>query len=216
MRKLREAALRQEAGLAAALLLIGALARFLCPGSFPPGLNQDEASIGFDAWSLMHWGVDRCGEAWPVLFVSWGSGQNVLYAYLSMPFLALFGLSTASLRLCAAFWGSVSLLAFWRMARRALGRGFGLLALALLALNPWHLLLSRWALESNLLPAFLLLGVWCLCYVNRKPWLLCAAAALFALGLYAYGTAFLFLPPFLLGASIRLFRLCWCLRRSRK
>jgi 4-amino-4-deoxy-L-arabinose transferase-like glycosyltransferase len=206
MRKLRDAALRREAVLAAAILLIGALARFLCLGSFPPGLNQDEASIGFDAWSLLRWGMDRCGDSWPVLFVSWGSGQNVLYAYLSMPFLALFGLSAASLRLCAAFWGSVSLLAFWLTARRALGRGFGLLALTLLALNPWHLLLSRWALESNLLPAFLLLGVWCLGYVNRNPWMLCAAAALFALGLYAYGTAFLFLPLFLLGASVRLFR----------
>ncbi len=206
MGKLREMLLRREAILTAALLLAGALARFLYLGSFPPGLNQDEASIGFDAWSLLRWGVDRCGDSWPVLFVSWGSGQNVLYAYFSLPFLALFGLNTASLRLCAAFWGSVSLLVFHRLARRTLGRGFGLLALAALALNPWHLLLSRWALESNLLPAFLLLGVWVLSYVNQKPWMLCPAAALFALGLYAYGTAFLFLPLFLLGASVHVLR----------
>ena len=206
MKKLRETLLRREVYLAAAILLTGALARFLCLGSFPPGLNQDEASIGVDAWSLLRWGMDRNGDAWPVLFVSWGSGQNVLYAYLSLPFLALFGLNTVSLRLCAAFWGSLSLFVFWRLARRSLGRGFGLPALALLALNPWHLLLSRWAQESNLLPAFLLLGVWALCHTDRKPWMLCPAAALFALGLYAYGTAFLFLPVFLLGASVRLFR----------
>lgn len=206
LEKLRRALLGREACLAAALLLAGALLRFLCLGSFPPGLNQDEASIGFDAWSLLRWGMDRNGDAWPVLFVSWGSGQNVLYAYLSFPFLALFGLSAVSLRLCAAFWGSVSLAAFWLLARRAGGKGFGLAALALLALNPWHLLLSRWALESNLLPSFLLLGVLALCYVNRNPWMLCLSAALFALGLYAYGTAFLFLPLFLLGASIRVLR----------
>ncbi len=206
MKKLREAVLRRETALALAILLIGALMRFLCLGSYPPGLNQDEASIGFDAWSLLRCGMDRCGNAWPVLFVSWGSGQNVLYAYLSLPFLAVFGLSAASLRLCAAFWGSVSLLVFWRLARRTLGPGFGLPALALLSLNPWHFLLSRWALESNLLPAFLLLGVWSLSYVNQKSWMLCAAAAFFALGLYAYGTAFLFLPVFLLGASVHVLR----------
>ncbi len=206
MKKLSEAAAERELFLAAALLLAGALLRFVFIGSFPPGLNQDEASIGYDAWSLLHWGMDRNGDAWPVLFVSWGSGQNVLYAYLSLPFLAIFGLSAASLRLCAAFWGSVSLLAFWRLARRSLGRGFGLLALALLALNPWHLLLSRWALESNLLPAFLLLGVLALSGVEGRPWLLCPAAALFALSLYAYGTAFLFLPVFLLGACVRVLR----------
>ena len=203
---LRRALLKRELCLAAGLLLAGALLRFLCLGAFPPGLNQDEASIGFDAWSLLRWGMDRNGDAWPVLFVSWGSGQNVLYAYLSLPFLALFGLGAVPLRLCAAFWGSVSLAAFWLLARQAGGKGFGLLALALLALNPWHLLLSRWALESNLLPAFLLLGVLALSYVNRRPWMLCLAAALFALGLYAYGTAFLFLPLFLLGASIRVLR----------
>ena len=109
---LRETLARRELALAAALLLAGALLRFLCLGSFPPGLNQDEASIGFDAWSLLRWGMDRNGGAWPVLFVSWGSGQNVLYAYLSLPCLALFGLNTVSLRLCAAFWGSASLAAF--------------------------------------------------------------------------------------------------------
>ena len=127
--KLRGVLLKRELYLASAILLAGALLRFLCLGRFPPGLNQDEASIGFDAWSLLQEGIDRNGDAWPVLFVSWGSGQNVLYAYLSLPFLALFGLSAASLRLCAAFWGSVSLAAFWLLARRAGGRGFGLLAL---------------------------------------------------------------------------------------
>lgn len=197
---------RREWLIAGSILLMGALLRFLCLGSFPPGLNQDEASIGYDAWSLLHYGVDRCGSAWPVLLVSWGSGQNVLYAWLSFPFLALFGLNTVSLRLCAAFWGSASLFAFWRLGRRALGRTFGLIALGLLALNPWHLLLSRWALESNLLPACLLFGTWLLSCVGRKPRLLCAAAAVYALGLYAYGTAFLFLPLFLLGASVHVLR----------
>ena len=69
---------RREWLIAGSILLMGALLRFLCLGSFPPGLNQDEASIGYDAWSLLHYGVDRCGSAWPVLLVSWGSGQNVL------------------------------------------------------------------------------------------------------------------------------------------
>ena len=150
--------------------------------------------------------MDRNGAAWPVLFESWGSGQNVLYAYLSLPFLALFGLTPAALRLTAGVWGSLSLLVFWRLARRGRGPVFGLWALAALALNPWHLLLSRWALESNLLPALLLCGVWLLAEADRRPWLLLPAAAALALSLYAYGTAFLFLPVFLTGASLLLWR----------
>ena len=69
MDKLRSMLARRELLLAAILLLAGTLLRFLCLGSFPPGLNQDEASIGFDAWSLLRWGMDRNGDAWPVLFV---------------------------------------------------------------------------------------------------------------------------------------------------
>lgn len=195
-----------ERVLVALLLLLGFLLRLTGLGSFPPGLNQDEASIGYDAWSLLTAGIDRNGAAWPVLFTSWGSGQNVLYAYLSLPFLAIFGLSPLSLRLCAGFWGSISLLFFWHLARKQGGSGFGLTALAVLALNPWHLLLSRWALESNLLPAFLLLGLWLLSRTEEQPRLLPAAAAVFALSLYAYGTAFLYLPFFLLFASIHLLR----------
>ena len=197
---------KTEFVIAAAVLLAGALLRVLLLGRFPPGLNQDEASIGYDAWSLLVSGIDRNGAAWPVLLTSWGSGQNVLYAYLSFPFLRLFGRTVPALRLCAAFWGSFSLLFFWLLARRALGRTFGLPALLLLALDPWHLLLSRWALESNLLPAFLLLGTLFLCRVREKPRLLYAASAAYALGLYAYGTAFLFLPVFLLCASVRILR----------
>lgn len=206
MEKLRERILRRELLLAALLLSLGALLRLIGLGRFPPGLNQDEASIGVDAWSLLNYGIDRNGAQWPVLLKSWGSGQNVLYAYLSFPFLYLLGRSVAALRLCAAFWGSASLLFFWRMARKTLGPFFGLTALALLALNPWHLLLSRWALESDLLPAFLLLGTCLLCHVDRNPRLLCAAGAVFAVSLYAYGTAFLFLPLYLLGALVHLLR----------
>jgi len=205
VKKVSDFCLRHEAALAAALLLLGLLLRTLGLGRFPPGLNQDEASIGYDAWSLLVSGMDRNGDRWPVLFTSWGSGQNVLYAYLSLPFLKLLGLSAASLRLCAGFWGSVCLLAFWRLARRV-SRGFGLAALTGLTLNPWHLTVSRWALESNLLPVFLLLGVWALAAAAEKPKWLLLAAALFALSLYAYGTAFLLLPVFLLLCSIRLLR----------
>ena len=71
------------------ILIIGVFARTWEFRSLPPGLNQDEASSGVDAFDLLHYGVDRNGVSFPVLFISWGSGQNALYAYSLIPSIAL-------------------------------------------------------------------------------------------------------------------------------
>jgi hypothetical protein len=184
--------------LAMLMILIGAGLRLVLLGQSPPGLNQDEASAGYEAWALLHYGIDRNGSALPVLFISWGSGQNVLYSYLSIPFIALFGLNEWSVRLLSALAGIASLPVFYLLAKKLRDGRFALLALLTLAFNPWHIMLSRWALESNLLPFFLLLGIYLLVLAGERPRLLPVSAAVFALSLYSYGTAFLFLPTFLI------------------
>ena len=179
------------------LLGAGVIARIAGLGLWPPGLNQDEASAGYEAWSLLHYGTDRNGWSWPVLFVAWGSGQNVLYSYLSIPLIALFGLNETVLRVPAALFGCLSLPLFAALGKKLRGEEFSLWALAALALNPWHTGISRWALESNLLPFWLLLGTTMLVFAEDRPPLLAGAAAAFALALYAYGTAYFFLLFFL-------------------
>ena len=44
------------------ILGLGIFARAWEFRSLPPGLNQDEASSGVDAYDLLHYGVDRNGE----------------------------------------------------------------------------------------------------------------------------------------------------------
>ncbi|NLL38792.1 MAG: phospholipid carrier-dependent glycosyltransferase [Clostridiales bacterium] len=186
----------KETLIALLIILMGALLRLLYIGSCPVGFNQDEASAGYEAWALLNYGMDRNGNSMPVLFVSWGSGQNVLYSYLSMPFIVLFGLSEFSVRLLSALAGSATLPVFYLLAKKIRGTGFGLTALVVLAFNPWHIMISRWALESNLLPFFLLLGIYFLIMSREKPAYMPLSALAFALSLYAYGTAFIFLPFF--------------------
>ena len=190
----------------ALLILLGCVLRLAALGALPYGLNQDEASAGYEAFALLRSGIDRNGSAWPVLLESWGSGQNALMTYLCIPFVALFGLTEFAVRLPNAICGCLTLYVFWRMARRCRGRYFGITALFLLALNPWHIMASRWALESNLLPFFLLLGIDLTGLAKTKPWALAGAAAAFGLSLYAYGAAFFFLPLYLIFAVVWLRR----------
>ncbi|MEG1633381.1 MAG: glycosyltransferase family 39 protein [Oscillospiraceae bacterium] len=195
---------RRELLLLLLTLALGFAVRLLFLASLPLGLNQDEASAGYDAWAILSSGADRCGAALPVLLTAWGSGQNALYSYLSMPFIALFGLSVFSLRLVAALSGCAALVLFWLLARRTRGPAFALAALLLLAVNPWHIMASRWALESNLLPTFLLGGIYFTARAREREWSLLPAAVFFGLSLYAYGTAYFFLPPFLVFAVLLL------------
>src|SRR5919202_426981 len=80
------------------VLGVGAAVRLYRFGSFPPPLNQDEASTGYDAFAVMHYGIDRNGFHLPVWFVSWGSGQAALPGYLVVPFYLLFGYSVSAVR----------------------------------------------------------------------------------------------------------------------
>ena len=65
--------------------LIGILARLILIGQVPYGLNQDEASAGYEAWSILNYGIDRHGISYPVHLIAWGSGQNIAYSWFCMP-----------------------------------------------------------------------------------------------------------------------------------
>lgn len=216
MKTLNDERIKYGRVLAALLLAVGLAVRVVGIGSLPYGLNQDEASAGYDAWALLCYGTDRCGNSLPVLLESWGSGQNVLYSYLAMPFIAVFGLTEFSLRLPMALSGFAALVFMWLLAKRIRGERFALTALFFLCLCPWHIMASRWALESNLLPTLLLGGIYFTVRAEEREWSLLPAAILFGLSLYAYGTAYFFLPPFLVFAVIWLWKklrpvsLCVC------
>ena len=141
------------------LLVLGLFARVYRFGSAPPGLNQDEAFAAYESWALLHYGQDSSLHAWPVYLTAWGSGMNALESYLMLPFLAVFGVKTWVIRLPQLLLGLAALPAAFSVGKRMAGRRGGLCALAVLALCPWHILLSRWALESNMAPNLLLLGL---------------------------------------------------------
>jgi len=178
------------------VLLIGFLLRIWDFGSLPAGLHQDEASIAVEASSLYHFGEDRNGEAYPVHFIAWGSGQNALYGYLLVPLVPL-GMTPTVIRLPMLITGLASILLMYFIGRKVFSPATGILAAALMAISPWHIMLSRWALESNILPFVFLLGFLFAIHFDRG-WLWVTAACVFlGISLYAYGTAYLLVPLFL-------------------
>lgn len=186
--------------------LLGAVIRILYFGSIPGGLNQDEASIGYDAYAILHYGIDRNGVHLPIHLIAWGSGQNALYAYLSMPFILLFGLTPMSVRAVSLIMGLLGMIVFYLISRQLFtSRTAGIVAMFFIAINPWHIMMSRWALESNLFPTLILLSVYMLLKSFQTPKWSYGFTVMLALSLYAYGTAYFFVPIFALGTGILLF-----------
>jgi hypothetical protein len=179
------------------ILFGGALVRLLEFGSIPPGLNQDEASLGYDTYAVLHYGIDRNGFHNPILFSSWGSGMAALPGYLASPFILLFGLSPAPLRAVNLVAGIVSIPVLYAVVRGSGDRTLAAIAAFLLAISPWHIMISRWALDTNLLPALFLAGLYFLCRGRAGNRWLIAAACFFALTLWIYGTAYVVTPLFL-------------------
>lgn len=186
--------------LIALILILGILVRIAQITEFPQGLNQDEASSGYEAYSLLTEGIDRNGKFLPVHFISWGSGQNVLYSYLMIPFILIFGLTELAVRLPMAIIGCISLILTYFTLKRVKDKKFAIIGLAFLAICPWHIMKSRWGLESNLFPDLILIAVYFIIKAidNKKMYNLYIASVILGLSAYSYGTAYFFLPVFLI------------------
>ena len=186
--------------LASIIIFIGAIVRILLIEKIPIGLNQDEASIGYEAYSLINYGIDRNGMTLPVHLISWGSGQNALYAYLIMPFIRIFGLNTFAVRLPMAIIGLITLVVFYYLVKDAFGEKKGLLLLFIFTVIPWHLMKSRWGLESNIFPDLIFYSFALIYYgikkKNKKYFIF--SSIILGISTYAYGTSYLFVPLFCL------------------
>lgn len=196
-----------------AILLLGILVRVVGIGEAPRGFNQDEASAGYDAFAILKYGIDRNGIHNPVHLIAWGSGQNAAYSWLCMPFIALLGLSVWSVRLPMALVGCVSLVIFYFLLKNIHreNKAFVLLGTFLFAIFPWHIMKSRWSLESNLFPDLVLWGTFLLSQYLRKgkSGYLYTSMFLFGFSAYSYGSAYCFLPFFVLPVGI-----CLLLRKK--
>ncbi len=137
------------------------LLRFWGLAKHPTGFTQDEAAIGYDAYSLLKTGKDQWGQSLPLVLRSFGDFKLPLYSYLAVPSVAVFGLNEFATRLPSAVLGIfavvVTYLFVFEMTKN---KKLAVLSALFLAFSPWHISLSRGAFEANLTSLFLPLAVW--------------------------------------------------------
>ncbi|MFA6602460.1 MAG: glycosyltransferase family 39 protein [Candidatus Shapirobacteria bacterium] len=143
------------------ILLLNFLLRIVGSDKSPASINWDEASLGYNAYSLLTTGKDDFGYKLPLTLRSFEDYKPALYSYLSIIPVKIMGLSQSSIRMISAIAGTLALIPLWWLLRTYIASEWlALIMVGLLGLGPLRLHFSRVALESNLSMAFFSFGVW--------------------------------------------------------
>ena len=174
----------------------------------PPGFFTDEASAGYNAYTILKSGHDQHGESWPLLFRSVGDYKLPVFIYSTVPLVAVLGLTETAVRLTSATYGTLAVLATFFFASVVFrDRWVGVAAAFFLAILPWHIHYSRTGFGEmvSFLP-FLVLAVtlFLLGLRHNKLWPL--AAIVLGLTLYTYRAAWVVVPPLALFLGLLYFR----------
>ncbi len=187
----------------ASSLFIGGFLRLFDNINNPPSLNIDEVAIGYNAYSILKTGRDEYGTILPLSFKSVGDYKPPVLVYLTVPSIALFGLNEFAVRFPTAFLSILTLPLFylflWKLTKDKL---VSFLGMGSLAISPWHIYYSRYAVEATAALLFLLLGFACLLNSAGKIYWGILAGIFLSVSMYAYHTERFFIPIFLVACFV--------------
>jgi len=164
----------------------------------PPSLGFDEAALGYNAYSLLKTGRDEYGNWLPLSLRSFNDFKPALYAYLTVPFVSVFGLNAVSTRMVSALAGTISLLFLYLLLKKYIKNKWLLVFIFMvLSLEPYRLHFSRSAFETNLSAMFFSGGAYFLLTVKNK-FRKILSVLFFGLAAYSYHSARLSAPLLIL------------------
>lgn len=172
--------------------------RFYQLGSNPPSLYWDEASLGYNAFSIATTLHDEHGEFLPLTrFIAFGDYKPPGYIYAAAASIKLFGLSELTTRLPSALAGTLLVLVTYFLVKELFGdKRVGLLASLLVAISPWSLQLSRGAFEANLATVFSTTGIYLFLRAasSKRSIFFLLSSIFFAASMYTFNSHRVFVP----------------------
>lgn len=197
---------KKNTAIAIILLLAGTL-RLWDLQSIPPHLRNDEAALGYNAYSVLKTGRDEHGQFLPVIFQSFGDWKMGGYIYLAVPFVKMLGLNELAVRLPSALSGIISVWLIYEIVNLLfLNRRLSLISAFVFAISPVNVAFSRGAWEVNVSLTLTLAAIlFFLRAVYKNKILLTLSALFFGLTLLTAHTAKLSTPLLLLVLSFASF-----------
>lgn len=191
-----------------AIIALAAILRLYRLDSVPPGVNRDEASIGYTAYSLLKTGKDEYGRFLPLSFQSFGDWKLPLYIYLTVPLVKIFGVTEIAVRLTSAVAGILTVgLTFFLVKLLFNSAPLAFLSMAVTAVAPWDVHLSRVESESNVAVFLVALGVYLFFKADKKRgWLYLVGFALWGLTYFTYAGNHVFTTLLVFGIIVLFYK----------
>jgi len=158
--------------------------------TLPLGVHPDEASWGYNAYSIIETGKDEHGTNYPLIFKAFGDQKLPVFTYALVPFIKVFGLNNLAVRLPAAIIGTLTVVVvFFILKQFKFSDSLSLLGVLIAATSPWFIFLSRvFSPDSTFGLFFYSLGILLAlkAYRQNKGLYFFLAAFCFAATLYSY------------------------------
>lgn len=157
------------------VVLLAFVLRVFRLGDFPPSLYWDEASLGYNAYSIAQTLHDEHGEFLPLTrFTAFGDYKAPGYIYGAALSIKLLDLSDFTVRLPSALAGTLLVIVTYLLVKELFASSetenqfktkswtsnLPLISAIFVAVSPWSLQFSRGAFEANLATLFSGLGIY--------------------------------------------------------
>ncbi len=181
------------------VLAIAFLLRFFKLGDIPVGVSKDEASLAYNAYSILKTGKDEFGVNYPLTFKAFGEYKAPLYIYASVPFTFLLGPTEFSARFVSAFFGLLTIVCLYFLVLILFKKKeVALLSTFILAILPWHLQFTRIAYEGSLTVFLVTIATLLFIKGTEKGRYLILSGVFFVLSLYSHYSIRVFIPPYII------------------
>lgn len=194
-------------------LILGLFLRLYQLDLVPSGLNIDEASVGYNAYSVLKTGHDEYNQKYPLWFRALGDYKLPVHVYSIVLSEAIFGKNEFAVRFPSAFSGGLSIILIYFLTKQILEisglsskplfKNTPLISSFFLAVSPYHIHYSRIAFEEAV-ALFIFLAassLFCLFLQNKKFIYFYLSIFLFVVNLYTYN-AYRVITPLWIGLLI--------------
>ena len=185
------------------IIALASILRLWNISQVPPSASLDEASITYNAYSVLKTGVDEFGDFPLVSQRGYDDWRRSTYLLMVVPFTAILNLSTYSARLPAALLSILTVLATFGIAIRIFKKRdlfayiFSYTSALLMAISPWHIYISRIGHESNACLSFFVFGMYFFMKSRETFKYLVPAILFFLLSMISYYSGQIFVPVIL-------------------
>ncbi|MBI2596864.1 glycosyltransferase family 39 protein [Candidatus Daviesbacteria bacterium] len=170
------------------ICLLFLITRLYKINQIPASVYWDEASIGYNAYSITLDGRDEWGKFLPIHFRAFGEFKLPVYIYVTAAFVKVFGLNEFSVRIPAVLFSLGVIIMTYLLAKKVTKNTIiGLLSSFFVTISPYFFIFSRTGYEATAGLMFYLLAIYLL-LIKGNNWNILFSIISFIISFYSYNS----------------------------